>query len=358
MQTFRNALTLALALGTIVFGLPVSAQEPQAGHGLGKLEALNASYHQQLRALEGRWIADLATMAEKSSGPEADAAYRQLFHLAIARNLYSEAQAAAGRCLASATCSQDVHGLAALVQVLARAEKGEHDRSLADLKALFTPPAQGDQPAVKLDTETALAVGEAYLQRLIRDGRYDVARRLCDLVCRGDAPALLKDHFEDRMARLDRLGKPAPPIAATDVDGQPVSLAGLKGKVVLVDFWATWCPPCAAAIPALNTLAQKYHDRGFVILGVNLDAMHQDLKETQKALAIVRRFLVDHRVTWTNVLSGQGTADFAAAYGVEEIPANFLVGREGTILAVEQSGDALERAIVGALGNPAHNPSR
>ena len=71
----------------------------------------------------------------------------------------------------------------------------------------------------------------------------------------------------------------------------------------------------------------------------------------------MRRFLVKHRVTWANVMSGQGTSDFAKAYGVEEIPANFLIGRDGTIIAVEQSGEALERAIVRAIGgtNEAHS---
>ncbi len=356
MHAIRIALTLAL--GTVLSGLPVAGQEPRAGHRTGTLEALNAAYHQQLRALEGRWIADLAALAEKSTDPEADAAYRQLFHLAIARDLCSEAQAAAQRYRASRASSQEIQALAALVQVLARAEKGEHDRSLADLKALFTQPGKGDPTATQLDAETALAVGEAYLQRLLRDGRYDVARKLCDLVCQGDAPAVVKDHFEDRMARLALVGKPAPPIAGSDVDGKPVSLAELKGKVVLVDFWATWCPPCVASIPVLSALDRKYHDRGFVILGVNLDAMHQNVQETRKALPLVRRFLVDHRVTWTNILNSQGTADFAAAYGVEQIPANFLVGRDGTVVAVEQSGDALERAVVTALGSPAEKPSR
>ena len=148
------------------------------------------------------------------------------------------------------------------------------------------------------------------------------------------------------MARLNLLGKPAPAIVATDVDGKPVSLAELKGRIVLVDFWATWCPPCVASIPALSELARKYHDRGFVILGVNVDAMHEDVQEMKKALPTVRRFLVRHRVTWTDLLNGQGTADVAAAYGVEEIPANFLIGRDGKVVAVEQSGDALERAVV------------
>ena len=78
---------------------------------------------------------------------------------------------------------------------------------------------------------------------------------------------MVKSHFGARMARLNLVGKLAPPIAGPDVDGRPVSLADYKGKVVLVDFWATWCPPCVASIPALNTLAQKYHDQGFVIVG-------------------------------------------------------------------------------------------
>ncbi len=69
-------------------------------------------------------------------------------------------------------------------------------------------------------------------------------------------------------------------------------------------------------------------------------------------LQVVRRFLVKHRVTWTTLLNGQGAGDFAAAYRVEQIPANFLVGRDGKIIAVEQSGEMLERAVAHALGGP------
>ena len=76
-------------------------------------------------------------------------------------------------------------------------------------------------------------------QRLIRDGRYDSARKVCELACRENAAPALRDHFKDRMTGLDLVGKAAPPITGTDVDGHPVSLADLAGKVVLVDFWAT-----------------------------------------------------------------------------------------------------------------------
>jgi thiol-disulfide isomerase/thioredoxin len=356
MPAIRMPLILALGTFTLRLGVPIpaAAQERSAGGSSARfaaLEELDASYRRQLHDLECRRIADLAALAAKAPGPEADAAYRQLFGLAIARGLCREAQAAAARCLASPSAGRDVRALAALVQVLARADTGEHDRALDDWKGLLQQAARG--PNAALDAELTLAVGEALLQRLIRDGRYDVARKVCDLACREDAPPAIREHFEDRSARLARLGKPAPAIAARDVDGKPVSLAELKGRVVLVEFWATWCPPCVAAMPALNELARKYHDRGFVLLGINVDAMHEDLKDEKRALAAVRRFLVRHRVTWTNLLNGRGDADFAAAYGVEEIPANFLIGRDGTVVAVEQSGDALEPAIVGALGDPA-----
>ena len=183
-----------------------------------------------------------------------------------------EAEPAARTCLASIPWAQDLRALARSVQVFARAEKGEYEQSLADLKALFKRPGCRPQVAAKSDAATAFAVGEAYFQRLIQTGRYDVARKLCELACKDDSPAALKDHFEARMARLELMDKPVPVISGNDVDGLQVSLADLKGKVVLVNFWESWCSHCVASITALSALGQKYHRQGFVMLGVNLDA--------------------------------------------------------------------------------------
>lgn len=351
-------VSLILALGTFMLGLriagPAVAQEPPpagapvAGR-FASLDELDASYRRQRHDLECRHIADLAALAGKARGAEADAAYRRLFGLAITQGLCRDAEAAAIRCRATDSAGRDVRALAALVRFLARADRGEHDQVIDDWKGLIQQSARG--PEADLGVDLTLAVGESLLQRLIRDGRYEVARDVCRLACEPGAPPLIRGHFEGRSARLDRLGKPAPAIVATDVDGKPVSLAELKGRVVLVEFWATWCPPCVTAIPGLEELERKYHDRGLVILGINVDAMHEDVKDAKAAMSAVRRFLVRHRVTWTNVLNGEGAADFAKVYGVEEIPANFLVGRDGQIVAVEQSGEALERAVTGALGD-------
>ena len=229
MQSIRMTLIFALGALTLGLGVPIPAAAPERATDrpsgrFAALDELDASYQRQLHDLECRRIADLAALAAKAPGPEADAAYRQLFGLAIARDLCREAQSAAGRCLASTSAGRDVRALAALAQVLARAEKGEHDQTLDDWKNLLRQSARGQGAAP--DADLTLAVGEALLQRLIRDGRYDVARKLCGLACEEGTPSTLKDHFEDRMARLNLLGKPAPPIVATDVDGK----RGLAGR--------------------------------------------------------------------------------------------------------------------------------
>ena len=210
-----------------------------------------------------------------------------MFDLAIEHELCQEAEAAARRylssiplgaarlaaqsCPSSIVSGQDLRALAATVEVFAQAEKGEYAQSLAHLEPLFKTPDGGAQTAAESNPASALAVGEAYLQRLIRSGRYDVGHKLCELACKDDAPPAIKSHFEARMARLDLLEKPAPAISGTDVDGQRVSLADLKGKVVLVEFREPWCSRCVATLTALNSLAQRYHRHGLVILGVNVD---------------------------------------------------------------------------------------
>ena len=144
-----RSIWITLAQFALAIGLMAAdavAQERAASPPTGRfaaLEALNAAYQQQQHELECRRIADLATLAQKSPGPDADAALRQLFSLAVAHGLCPQAHDAAQRRLASAKSSPEVRALAALVQVLARTDKGEHDRAIADLKVIFRQAAAG-----------------------------------------------------------------------------------------------------------------------------------------------------------------------------------------------------------------------
>ena len=346
MRTTSRILSALAILAALCPGL--TADDPLRSSGpFRSLEELNSSYQSQSRELDRRHAADLAAFAAKSKGTEADAAYSQLFHLAIRRGLCLDAKLAADRCLASPASPRELRALATLVRINASADRGDEDTALADLKVFLKSQGRGESAT---ETEAALAVAEAFLQRQIGAGRYGAARALCEFACEMQgAPDAFKSHFKARMSRMNLLGKAAPPISGPDADGHNVSLAGLKGKVVLVDFWATWCPPCVAAVPQRNALAEKYRGQDFAILGVNVDAMHQDVKDVKTALPVVRRFLVEHGVHWANLLNAAGKGDAVTGYGVEEIPASFLIARDGRVIAFDLAGDELDRAITRSL---------
>jgi thiol-disulfide isomerase/thioredoxin len=112
----------------------------------------------------------------------------------------------------------------------------------------------------------------------------------------------------------------APVVAMRDLDGREVSLASLRGKVVLVNFWATWCGPCRAEIPDLVALQEKYRDQ-LQVIGISQDEVPVDL---------VRRFAVDHRMNYPVVMS---TPEIEKLFpGVNALPTSFIVDRESRIV--------------------------
>ncbi len=111
-----------------------------------------------------------------------------------------------------------------------------------------------------------------------------------------------------------------------------MSLAGLKGNVVLVVFWASWCLPSSAEVAALDQVFGTYKDRGFRVVGINVDTLQGDRPKLETVLPNVRRFLLDNNVRWPNLINGTGTNDYAKAYGVVDIPSNVLIGRDGTVI--------------------------
>ena len=125
-------------------------------------------------------------------------------------------------------------------------------------------------------------------------------------------------------------GTKFPDFAEKDVDGKPLSVANYNGKVVLIDFWATWCGPCRAEMPNVVATYKKYHSQGFDIIGVSLDDDRQKLLNYTK----------DNGMTWPQYFDGQGWSNkLAVKYGIEAIPATYLLDGNGVIIGKDLRGD-------------------
>jgi thiol-disulfide isomerase/thioredoxin len=132
-------------------------------------------------------------------------------------------------------------------------------------------------------------------------------------------------------------GKKMPAFTMKDTNGKTITDKSLKGKVVLVDFWATWCPPCVAASPTMNKLHAKYAKQGLVILGANV---------SDRPGAAVK-YKNEHKYAYTFTTGGEKLAN---SLGVRGIPAFFFVDRKGVIQDVQTGfGPELEKQFEGTV---------
>jgi len=133
-----------------------------------------------------------------------------------------------------------------------------------------------------------------------------------------------------------KVGQQAPEIILPGLTGDSVRLGDLKGKVVLVDFWASWCGPCRQNNPGLVKLYKKFQDKGFEILSISIDKKANDWKKA----------ITTDNLSWTQANDDKGwEASSTLVYGVDAIPASFLVDKEGVIRAINADGEELEHKI-------------
>jgi peroxiredoxin len=155
-------------------------------------------------------------------------------------------------------------------------------------------------------------------------------------------PAVQRSFFGSKLGELvasinkTAVGSMAPDFSQNDPNGTPISLSSLRGKYVLVDFWASWCQPCRMENPNIVNAYKNFKDKGFEILGVSLD---QDGAAWAKAIT-------DDKLTWKHVSDLKyWDNEVAKMYGIRSIPASFLLDQEGKIIAKDLRGEALEAKL-------------
>ncbi len=170
--------------------------------------------------------------------------------------------------------------------------------------------------------------------------------------------AKMKKNYDMQQSRYRvQVGQPAPDIVMEDTNGKIRKLSDLKGQVVLLDFWASWCGPCRRANPKVVEVYNKYKDQGFTVFNVSLDGLDERTKSRfpadqldaqlkrskQRWLDAIKK----DNLVWDNHVSDLKKWDSAAAalYGVRSIPTTFLIDKEGNIVALNPNKNLLDSEI-------------
>jgi thiol-disulfide isomerase/thioredoxin len=351
---------LAALISALVFPAAAPAQvkrqdpPPAAGAAVDdSVRAITDDYDQKLLQLDRQRLERLVRLAARQKPADAAATYEHLFRLAISGNLFRDAEAAADTVVNAGSPSPTTLGLAHLVRIVARADRGAFEESLDCLRQAISQRPQDGQPGAArsaLSTDEVVGICEAYYERLVHEGQYPIALKALRLVHDDSTQPVVKDFLKSRLDRVELVGKPAPPIRGTDVDGKPFDLADHRGKVVLIVFWASWCHPSASEVEWLQQAGDTYRGRGLQIVGINLDTLQDGGQRLETVFPNVRRFMLDLNIRWPNLINGNDARDYARAYGITDIPANVLVDRNGNVVEVDLVHKNVERVLARVVG--------
>jgi thiol-disulfide isomerase/thioredoxin len=314
---------------TLACCMPLLAQEPATSHTTGPTsEKAQKTFH-EAQELEKKhqteWALDGFKKADKQDGGHCAACQRKMIKYGMELRDWKTAELGASELVAGA--------------------QGNREISLAHYEAGRVLLEEGldkkkDDQFMRAHEEfgKALEVHEKFPDAIYSDG-LALAHLKQDDAAKARFEEFVKMRPEtdpDRQRALRFTTQPelararmAPPFAITTVDGQRISLDDLQGKVVLIDFWATWCGPCREALPHMKDLARKFQGQPLVVLSISLD---DDEKKW-------REFISKNEMSWPQYRDGGFSGPIAKRFTVEAIPHTFTIDADG-VLQDERIGDA------------------
>ena len=332
--------------------------QPATPAGTDPIEAIDSEFDQKFRELERQRLDQLAQLASRSDGALATRVYETYFRSTLGSGLFREAEPIAERVLGESAASPVVHYLAQLVNIMAEADRGDFEASLQSIVAAMSAgksPEQANEELSQrsLPVSARLSLLDTYHQRLVQAGQYDIALKAFTAIRKngeeGGDPAVLT-YLTNRIKQLEMVGKPAPVFQGVDVDGQPIRLEDFKGKPVLLVFWATWHQPNVEQVAWLKESLASYGDKGLQIIGVDLDSLANESRPIEELIPEIRRYVLEHNVSWPILVDAAGAGSIATAYGVSEIPANVLINRDGEIAAIDLNRANFDQEVDKVLG--------
>jgi thiol-disulfide isomerase/thioredoxin len=174
----------------------------------------------------------------------------------------------------------------------------------------------------------------ALLLEVASNSQGDQARELAREIIESQASNQIKESAKSSLKKLDALGKPLE-LKFIALDGRQVDLEKLQGKVVLVDFWATWCAPCVAELPAVKAAYEKLHPKGFEIVGISFDSQKEALE----------KFVAKEKMPWPQFFDGEGWGNkFGREFAIQSIPTMWLVDKKGLLRDLNARDDLAGKA--------------
>ena len=264
-----------------------------------------------------------------SKAADAELAWQWLFVTSLQHGFEADAVELARTYLQSPTASDATRDVAQQTLAIGLAKAGQSEEAVQ----LFT----GQLRFARFQSGGALIEFGRRLATQLRMARdFDASRHVYEEISNkfflnSDVRSLC----DNRIKKIDMIDQSAPEIEAVDISGNTISLSSLQGKVVLVDFWATNCPPCLEEMPNIKQLYTEYHDQGFEVIGVSLD-------EDQST---VEQFTSRMEISWPMIMERGSVETLRASYRVPTIPSLFIIDQSGKLHQFDVRGSDLRQVI-------------